>query len=220
MAGISGLQSVLTDLFSQYTDGLMPYDEYAANVQMIQQGDPEMFQQVQDVNTAQKGKMLDTLQFDTNGYSMDDWSKAGLENIKSGNLDVPFGTENDFLPLGGSETDVWGAHSGGRVFVSGNAIEQPQMPLSEVLRHEGAHSVFNFPGISQEQEEGLVRQRDNQYATINNTARPNVPPMTELQASQLQFVNDNINNRTQNPSTAVRDVQPKSAWEQFAGLFN
>jgi hypothetical protein len=47
MSEISGLQGVLTDLFGQYTNGVIPYEEYAANVQMIQQKDPEMFQEAQ-----------------------------------------------------------------------------------------------------------------------------------------------------------------------------
>ena len=208
MAEISGLQGVLTDLFGQYMNGAMPYKEYAANVQMIQQNDPEMFQQLQDVNTAQKSKMLDTLQFDTDNYSLDNWSTAGLENIKSGNLDVPFGVEgnNSFLPIG---RNVMGAHGDGRVFISGKAIQGAEKPLAEVLRHEGSHSVFNFPEISRDQEEALARQRDLQYAQINNRSSAS-RPMSAEQASQLDFINSNVVKRKEN-------AQP-GAWENFSEL--
>jgi|TARA_B110000908_G_C10255345_1_gene455009 hypothetical protein len=209
MAEVSGLQGVLTDLFGQYMSGGMPYEEYASNVQMIQRQDPIMFQEVQDYNTTQKGKMLDTLQFDTDNYSMDNWSTAGLDNIKSGNLDVPFGVEgkDSFLPI---SKGVMGASGDGRVFISGKAIEGAEKPLAEVLRHEGSHSVFDFPSISRGQEEALARQRDSQYAQINN--RPaSAPPISDLQADQLRFIDSNINK--------PKEKSQPGAWETFSGLF-
>jgi len=221
MEGVSGLQGVLTDLFGQYMSGDMKYEEYAANVQMIQQGDPDMFQQVQDVNTAQKGKMLDSLQFDTDGYGMDNWSDAGLRNIKSGNLDVPFGIEgNDsFLPIG--EEVLGAAGSDGRVFMSGRAVAGNDRPLPEVLRHEGSHSVFNFPDIGRSAEEGLVRQRDNQYSQINNTAQSSIPQMTEVQANQLDYINSNVNNRQINEPLKIKTPveDDGSMWNQFTSMF-
>ena len=161
------LNDFLESNYNRAFRGKGSYDDYAWNLQAAKENDPEVFGQIQDRNTQDINKVLNTLAFEMDQWNRDPISNAGLRDLEY-NVKVPMGFGDRLID--GNTLGMYSKRDD-KVTIPGWSANDLELPTT--LRHEGQHKAWQSEGSLRKTSEQLnreeqdTRRMDNLYARAN-----------------------------------------------------